>query len=475
MRSIRIFLIVVLISTITLVTFVAALRGYQASLRQAELQFDAELMQQLHLIGDLVDAKAAKSRRGDIGNYRIDPQPYLHLTVFGEEYQTETAFQVWGVGGELLLKSGAAPQFPLAELRAGFTDVNLQGYRWRALADFNATKQLWIVVAERHDIRYALADSIILESLLPLVVWLPLLALLIWAIVSFGLKPITALAAQIREKEVTDLSPIGLNNVPAELLVLARSANELFRRLADSFAREKRFTADAAHELRNPIAALKIHSANLLAETDPPSDTALQLSRGIDRLSRLVEQMLTLNRVAPDHYMAQLSCLDLHDAASRIIADIYPELQKKQLSIELEGDRTLLFGDPLGIEILLQNLLGNAGKYTPAGGEIKVRVGTENGAPVLRISDTGPGIPEHERVRVFDRFYRVGGDRHASNTVGSGLGLSIVRQIIELHGARIELGDAAGGGLQVSVYFPQSAQCEDPPAGSQSGPEGQRT
>lgn len=457
MKSIRTFLIVVLISTITLVTFVAALRGYQSSLKEAERLFDAELMQQLHLLGDLVDVNAAKPGRADPQRYRIDPAPYLSLTVFDEQYRTETAFQVWSARGELLLKSEAAPQFPLAALRAGFTDVNFQGYRWRALVDFNGATQRWIVVAQRHDIRYALADSIILESLLPLVAWLPLLALLIWAIVGFGLKPITALAAQIREKEVTDLSPVALNDVPAELLVLARSVNELFRRLAASFARERRFSADAAHELRNPLAALKIHAANLAAESGAPSDTALQLNRGIDRLSRLVEQLLTLNRVAPDHYMAQRSRLDLHEAAGRAIADIYPQLQKRRQSIALEGGRTPLYGDPFGIEILLQNLLGNASKYTPEGGDISVHVGIENGAPLLRVCDSGPGIPAEERARVFDRFYRVGGDRHASNTQGSGLGLSIAQQIAELHGARIELGDAPAGGLAVSVYFPADA------------------
>ena len=199
MKSIRTFLVIVLMSTITLVMFVAALRGYQASVAQAEELFDAELLQELHLIGRLVDDKVSL-RRPNNGNYRIDPTPFLHLAVFDEQFQVETAFQIWSESGELLLKSSSAPQYRLTELQPGFVDINYAGYRWRALADFNDATRLWIVVAERHDIRYALADSIILESLLPLVIALPLLALLTWAIVSFGLRPVETLAADISKR-----------------------------------------------------------------------------------------------------------------------------------------------------------------------------------------------------------------------------------------------------------------------------------
>ena len=452
MKSIRTFLVIVLMSTITLVMFVAALRGYQASVAQAEELFDAELLQELQLIGRLVDDKVSL-RRPNNGNYRIDPTPFLHLAVFDEQFQVETAFQIWSESGELLLKSSSAPQYRLTELQPGFVDINYAGYRWRALADFNDATRLWIVVAERHDIRYALADSIILESLLPLVIALPLLALLTWAIVSFGLRPVETLAADISAKEASDLSPLSTQHVPAELIVLTRSVNALFRRLAASFEREKRFTADAAHELRNPIAALKIHAANLAAESDAPSPTLEQLNRGIDRLSRLVEQMLTLNRVAPDQYLAQMRGLDLYDVAQKVIRELYPDLQKKSQSIELQGGPTALYGDPFGIEILLQNLIGNASKYTPANGHIVVSVQRENEQPTLRVRDNGPGISEPERERVFERFYRVGGDRHASNTTGSGLGLSIVRQIADLHGATLELASPASGGLEVIVRF----------------------
>lgn len=481
MKSIRAFLVIVLISTITLVMFLAALRGYQASVAQAERLFDAELMQELHLLGRLVDARVSV-RHPNRGNYRIDPQPFLELAVFDERYKVENAFQIWSESGELLLKSASAPSYHLASsagekaaeapaeaLRAGFDDVNYQGYRWRVLADFNDATRLWIVVAERHDIRYALADSIILESLLPLVLALPLLALLTWAIVSFGLKPIGTLAANISEKEATDLSPLATRGIPSELVVLTRSVNALFRRLAASFEREKRFTADAAHELRNPLAALKIHAANLLAEArlanktaageTGASETLLQLNRGIDRLSRLVEQMLTLNRIAPDQYLAQMSCLDLYRVAQKVIQELFPELQKKAQSIELIGDSTVLYGDLFGIEILLQNLIGNASKYSPAGSAIVVRIGREGDAPVLRVIDAGPGIPDHEHSRVFERFYRVGGDRHTSNTTGSGLGLSIVRQIADLHRAQIELSTPAAGGLEVCVRFARDDRC----------------
>lgn len=472
MKSIRAFLAIVLLSTVTLVMFLAALRGYQASVAQAERLFDAELMQELQLIGRLVDGRVA-TRNAAPGNYLINPRPYLKLTVFDEEYEVESAYQIWNEAGELLVKSATAPAFPFAavaptgKLRAGFGDANYQGYRWRVLTDFNDATRLWIVVAERHDIRYTLADSIILESLLPLVLALPLLALLTWAIVSFGLKPIGTLAANISEKEATDLSPLATRQVPSELIVLTHSVNELFRRLTASFEREKRFTADAAHELRTPLAALKIHAANLLAEAQMPgqagpSATLLQLNHGIDRLSRLIEQLLTLNRIAPDHFLAQMRRFDLYAAAQKTIQDLFSELQKKRQSIELLGEPTALYGDPFGIEILLRNLVDNASKYSPEGSGIVVRVEAENGTPVLRVSDAGAGIPREEYGRVFERFYRVGGDRHSSNVAGSGLGLSIVRQIADLHRADIDLATAPGGGLEVSVRFPRTGDGANP-------------
>jgi two-component system sensor histidine kinase QseC len=145
--------------------------------------------------------------------------------------------------------------------------------------------------------------------------------------------------------------------------------------------------------------------------------------------------------------------LDLYDVAQKVIRELYLELQKKSQSIELQGGPTALYGDPFGIEILLQNLIGNASKYTPANGHIVVSVQRENEQPTLRVRDNGPGISEPERERVFERFYRVGGDRHASNTTGSGLGLSIVRQIADLHGATLELATPASGGLEVIVRF----------------------
>jgi two-component system, OmpR family, sensor histidine kinase QseC len=459
MRSIRTFLIVVLIAAITLMTFLAALQGYRASVAKAEQLFDAQLMQKLRLIGRLVQTDG-RYNADSPDAYRIDPEPFLHLTVFDQNYRPASAFQVWNALGELVVKSENAPGMPLTLFQAGFADVNFQGYRWRALTDFNADEQLWIMTAERYDVRYTLADSVILESLLPIIFALPLLALLIWLVVGLGMKPITDLAASIRQKEATDLTPIEMENVPVELVILAQSANELFRRLTAAFEQAKRFTADAAHELRNPIAALKIHAANLLAEMKEPSETALQLKTGIDRLSHLVEQLLTLNRIAPDHYLAQLSCLDLHEVAQKVIQGCFAELQRKQQSIELQGGPTEIYGDLFALEILLQNLLSNAIKYTPERGSILIRIGIENAQPVLRVIDTGPGIPIEERARVFERFYRVGGDRHASNAPGCGLGLSIVQQIAQLHGASIILeASEFGSGLAAVVRFPQTVRC----------------
>jgi two-component system sensor histidine kinase QseC len=278
---------------------------------------------------------------------------------------------------------------------------------------------------------------------------------MIWLIVSAGLRPVSRIADELSVREASDLRALELSNVPSELRSLTHSANELLRRLEASFAREKRFASDAAHELRTPIAALTVHVDNTIAALPQYADQLRPLRTGIERLSYLVEQILLLNRTVPDAYMATFTTLDLYDIAKRVIERDMPQILAHGHELEVDGNPITLQGDTFALETMLHNLLGNAIKYTPDHGQILLRFFRSGSEAVIEISDSGPGIPADERNRVFERFYRVGGDQHGTGLIGCGLGLAIVKHIVDMHSGSITLGDAHwGSGLRVSVRLP---------------------
>ena len=367
--------------------------------------------------------------------------------------------------GRMLARSAGMPPSQVAPLEEGSRFVNFHHYRWHLLVARSADRQSWYLLAERDDQRFRMAEAIILQAVIPMVIALPLVALMIWWVIGVGLRPLHSLAAQLREREATDLRPLVLADMPQELLPLAHSANELLRRLESSFAREKRFSADAAHELRTPIAALRIHCDNLLKELQPTPASLHKLQTGIERMSYLVEQILLLNRTAPDHFMGQFAPLNLTVLVKQAVVHASHALVEKNLELEVQGDDCWVNGDAAALESLVGNLLSNAIKYTPAGGQLWLGCWRRGEQVVLEVMDSGPGIPPSEYSRVFDRFYRVAGDRHTSQVPGCGLGLAIVKQVVDLHQAHIQLSQGRHGrGLLVLVTF----QALDLPSGSTS-------
>jgi two-component system sensor histidine kinase QseC len=433
-KSIRIFLVVVLLATITLTVFLSALHGYRSSMAEAQQLFDIKLSDTAHLL-------AATSATG-LTQQRA-------ITTAGQ-----FAFQVWQ-DGRLIQHSANVPATPIAHFEPGYQHSNFNNYRWRIFAYPGSMPQRWVFTAERVDLRDKLAEDIIMESVLPVVASLPPLGLLIWLIVGYGLSPLRQLARQLRDKRADDLGALPVDRQPNELKQLIISTNDLLHRLEASFTREKYFASDAAHELRTPISALKVHLHNLAQDLPEGHHDLQQVQQSVERMGKLIEQILTLNRTTPDLYMANFTAVDLHALIQNHIADNYSRFEEKNHSVELYGHPTFLQGDRFALQTLVQNLLDNACKYTPAGGQIRVSADTCNGNVVLIVEDSGPGIPDEQHERIFDRFYRIGGDQHNSGVIGCGLGLSIVQHIAELHHATITLQrSAALGGLSVSVTFP---------------------
>jgi len=436
-KSIRIFLVVVLLAIMTLTVFVAALHGYKSSAKEVQQLFDSELADRARLL-------AVTGNGGSVTG---------EVVSVSKQY----AFQVWR-DGELLQRSDNTPLLPITNLEEGYRDVNFNSYRWRTFTWFDPARNRRAITAERIDIRNALAEGIILESVLPVVAILPVAGLLIWLVVGYGLAPLRNLAEQLRSRRAEDLRQIPETQQPVELMQVITTTNDLLGRLEASFAREKQFASDAAHELRTPISALKVHLHNLSKDLPAGNHDMAQLQAAADRMGNLVEQILVLYRTAPDQYMARFRKLDLYQLVQEVIISIYPEFERKQLQLELTGECAIMRGDQFALETLVKNLLDNACKYTPAGGDVRVSVSAGSDATRLLVEDSGSGVPPAQYQRIFDRFYREGGDQHRSDVVGCGLGLAIVKHIAELHEAAIDVRESSfKTGLAVSVVFPHGA------------------
>ncbi len=433
MKSIRLYLIVSLLAAVTLGNFVAAVYGYKSSMATAEALLDTQLADTAALIQTMRPATR-----------RVSTTPSERL-----------AFQIWTADRVLVQRSENSGLEPITDLVEGYRDENFEGYRWRVLSRFDEQSKLWLLVAERIDIRINLADDIILRALLPIIISLPLIAAIVWLVVGNGLSLIGKLANELRGKRADDLTRLGTTNPPVELAPVVEAINGLLRRLDESIKRERRFSSDAAHELRTPISALKVHVHNLRRQLPENNEDLQVLDRDLGRLSHVIEQIMVLYRTAPEHYQASMRRINLGELAQSVIAELYPDVDAKEQTISLEGTSQTIVGDEASLRIMLTNLIQNASKYSPPGASITVSVAKEDLGIWLGVKDTGPGIPLTEIKQVFDRFRRVGGDRHESAVDGCGLGLSIVKHIASLHQANISLqNNEDGPGLTVSVFFP---------------------
>ena len=433
MTSIRLFLIAVILAVITLFNFLAAIRGYQSSLAKAEELFDKQLIETAELIAGI----------------------HTHSTETTIDHNGNTAVQVWS-HDVLISTSSNTPASGIAALSPGFGYSNFNGYRWRTFSHYDAPHDDWILVAERTDLRFTLAESVILESIFPILMGIPVAGLFIWFIVSQGLKPLRDLAKALSEKHTHDLSPINLSSPKQELLQITNSTNLLLARLKSSLSREKQFSSDAAHELRTPVSAFKVQLYNLAQQLPDGNEDIEQLSDTADRLAHLIEQLLALYRSTPDQYMAQLTLIDLSALAQEVLASEFLLIEEKDQELDFEGEPCQILGDNFALKTLLQNLLSNANKYTPKGGKINVQITQTSDQIILTVQDSGPGITPEYRERIFERFYRIGGDQHQSGQPGCGLGLAIVKHIVELHGASIRVtASSFESGTAIEVKFPR--------------------
>lgn len=317
---------------------------------------------------------------------------------------------------------------------------------------------VYIQVAETLNKRQALASHVLIDIIVPQVLLVLFTIGIIWFGVERGLQPLFDLQAAVSKRSYLDLSAIEMPDVPTEVMILVNSVNSLMRQLESVLSAQNRFIADAAHQLRTPLAGAQAQLELALLEGDPEQHKQLleRVSASMERLSHTITQLLSLARNQQDasHNMV-LSPVNLNQIAQEVTTDMVPTAIKKGLDLGFEAatQNTMILGDSKRLKEMLYNLVDNAVLYTPAGGKITVKVQREAGEIVLSVIDNGPGIPKAEREKVFERFHRVMG----TGQEGSGLGLAIVMEIAQLHQANVEISDEPKKkGLNIQVSFAEA-------------------
>jgi len=411
-----------------------------------------------HEINELLDAHLAQSASLIIAQVGHDLEEIdLEHAPKTDQRARRVAFQIWERGTVLRLHSADAPSSRLARREQGYSNATIDGKSFRVFSTWDAKRRFLVQIAERDEARREIAAGIATNLLLPLLFALPVLALFVWLSIGRAVKPLNRLGQEVERRKADDVHPFSPEGAPREVIPLVRSLNALFGRVGRLLENERRFTADAAHELRTPLAALKTQAQVAKGASD---DAARQhaldgVIEGCDRATRLVDQLLTLARLEPDAARPAAQC-ELAGLAREVIAELAPFALAKDVDIELrrsgpisvEGHRELL-------SVLLRNLVDNAVRYSPQGSTVNVDVLSSGEGATISVTDEGPGVAPEERTRLGQRFYRVLG----TGQTGSGLGLSIARRIAEMHSARLRFEEGGNGkGLRVIVEFHRAAR-----------------
>lgn len=363
------------------------------------------------------------------------------------EEELKLVLGFWNADGSPRLLGGRwndAGPFP-SPSQEGYRWEAYDGQRWRVFSMFDVASDTWISMGLQSTFHDAVVERITWNNLLPMLALFPILLWFISRIIRRGLSPISALSGQVKERNARDLRQLD-GHVPKELKGLHQSLNGFITRLAETLERERRFTADAAHEMRTPLAALRIHLDNAQAGEQQSLQKAYI---GVERLQRVVEQLLILARL--DRLTTSPStAIDLYPLVAELIAELWPLVEAKQQHLALKGlTRLEIYADKTEVEILFRNLLDNALRYTPAGGSIEVELAYSNSSPQLIVRDTGPGLAEHLLDKVTERFRRATDQQ----TTGSGLGLSIVSELAQRQQAQLVLANRHPNGLGISVTW----------------------
>jgi two-component system sensor histidine kinase QseC len=452
-RSLKRQLLLSLLSSLLLVWGLTVYISYKQTRDEIAQLFNAELAQSARVVHAFVENLLQQKRLSKLWDQDKSPDLF-ELPILGEKYERKIAFQLRSVKDGVMLRSESAPEFALSLTRNGYSQTEINNQHWHVYSISSNNGDYIIHVGQRDDIRRDLVESLASQSLLGVLMVLPVLGAIIGLIVSRTLRPLKQLKQQLSVREVGHLQPLSLDKLPEEVVPMVEQINALFVLLEQAFANERNFTSDASHELRTPLAGMMTQLQVAQKTTDETMRVqALQKCQmAVVRMTHMVQQLLTLSRVQHQNAQVNKQILDVNQALVSVMADIEPAAREKHIEIELKGqDGFGIVANPQLLDILFRNLLDNAIKYTPEGGKVLVKLMHIDTQIGVSVEDSGPGVADADYSRISQRFYRC--VETAQTAEGSGLGLSIVQRIIRLHDADIEFAKSALNGLKVSLRF----------------------
>lgn len=419
------------------IAVLAGIFAFTTGLGEAHQMQDNQLRQTAYLISRLDAVPSSPAAREKVGDVDFDARVVVRFLHAGDP--------------RVYPGTVRPPQFSNT-LQDGLQTVSVGHEHWRVYVKTSPKGQR-VAVGQQTAVRDAAALASALRTLLPLLFLVPVLMVLVGIVVRQMFKPLKHLALELRRRPEHDLGPLSAAALPAEVLPFVSEINRLLLRVGRSVGAQRRFVADAAHELRSPLTAMSLQAERLGAvELSPEARTRLAaLTAGLKRTRELLDQLLTLAR-SQEYPAGAAAPVSLQRVIRQVLEDLMPLAQQKNIDLGVVGTRDAqVRAQQLDLSVLLKNLVDNAIRYTPSGGRVDIVVGSQDGVATLCVDDTGPGIAPEERERVFDPFYRVLGN----GEIGSGLGLAITRTVAASMGATVALGDCPSphAGLRALVTF----------------------
>jgi two-component system, OmpR family, sensor histidine kinase QseC len=458
--SIRTRLLAGILIALVLILGTAAWWSYRVGRHESEELFSARLATSARVLEALVSRQLQHATLASPIEIALPKALALNASEDGSEYghpyETKIAFQVWRDDGALLAHSMNAPTTAFAPRVAGFSNRTLERELYHVFTLHSGS--IWIQVAEKDEVRAELVHDLGVAVMTPLVTGALLLLVVVNIVVLLGLAPLRHLATGIRTRRADSLARISLEDLPSEIAPVVGALNDLLGRVRHAFERERRFTDAAAHELRTPIAALKIHADNLTRAASPAERDASirKLCQAVERATSLAEQMLAYSRSQGIADPEQRIAVAPAELLRETIAETQPlraaRSQRVVFRYEPPAEQVRIEAEPTKLRRLLVNVLDNAARYAPHDTEILVDAGVLEEKFVFSVANQGEPIPTNLRERVFEPYYRVPG----SGSEGSGLGLAIVQEIANQHGAHVELSSTQTEATVLRVTFPLS-------------------
>ncbi len=378
----------------------------------------------------------------------------LQSGTLGHKYERKIAFQLWSHTNGIVLHSDSAPLFALSSADHGFSETNIDGHLWYVFSIASTNGEYIIHVGQKEEIRAELTDEISMQLVMQSLIGLPILGIVIWLIVGRALEPLNRLEIALSRREASYLKPLSIEKLPNEIVPIVHEINTLFVQLEQAFEHERQFTADAAHELRTPLAGLLTQAQVALRTADETvrNQALKRIEQAVHRMTYLVQQLLTFSRIDSNTEYLAKAVTNVEKEIVQVITELDAEAYKKRIHLEFIEEKVVpIMANTLLINILLRNIIDNAIKYTPQRGNIKVSlIGTEDQL-IFCVEDSGPGIAPDQYENSLKRFHRCVETAHTAQ--GTGLGFSIVQRIAANHHAELALSESELGGLKVKVAF----------------------